>query len=359
MCWSLGVFIYLCTRFWDYNPYTIKSMSIIKLKIVGIPYRKDLNGHVGEFLAEAEGHAMTIRPELNNDSDKVAVRAYDWIGRFVGYVSTNDLSTAWGALRCTSNMKLRGMIVASCEDHPCVTFECNVPGYQGPATDLYPQKPFLDWKYTGPVLKLPEEFDNLAYMREEIDDRLNERDEWSEDDPQFFLALTERFAQQSKYDISGEMSDYRYNLIGKLRLVDEEDFTEVINELTMCASRTGRETAGGSVLDFWMKQMHSTETRKHLMVHKREYVAETIEKELELFPESLYFEWKANPEHFVSKLYYMHIPRRVIWNFVSGIAFVEMVAAMTKKAEAERQEKDKRHVILTGDNAQYIENPKE
>lgn len=332
-------------------------MSIIKLKIVGLRFSKDLNGQVGEFLDEASGRAMTIRPETSNDNDKVAVRAYDWIGRFVGYVAKNDLPTAWGALRCTEKLKLRGLVVTTCIEHPCVTFECMVDGYQGPATDLYPQKPFLDWKYSGPVLNVPDEFDNIAYMREEIKDRLDEREDWDDEDQEFFLELANRFVRLSKYDISGEMSDYRQELIRNLKAADCDEFAALIDELAMAESRTGRETMNGGVLEFWTNQMQSTKTRKHLMVHQQNYNAENIEKELEQFPESMYFEWQSNPERFVSKLYYMHIPRQIIWLFVSGIAFVEMEKAIALKAQAEKAEKQKRSIIFTGDNATYNENP--
>ena len=152
------------------------------------------------------------------------------------------------------------------------------------------------------------------------------------------------------------MSDYRQHLIQKLEDIGRYEFQEIIDELTMSVGRTGRETSCGSVLDFWNEQMQSADTRKHLMVHQQEYDAKRVEKELEAFPESMYFEWKANPERFVSKLYYRHIPRDVIWRFVSGIAFVEMKHAIAKKAEEEKAKREKRNVIMTGDNASYIEN---
>jgi hypothetical protein len=212
-------------------------------------------------------------------------------------------------------------------------FECVVKGYKGPATDLYPQKMFLDWKYTGPVLDIPEEFDNLLYMRDEIIDRLAEREEWDDDDERYFIELAKRFAANLKYDISGEMSDYRCRLIEMLTELGDGRLQEVIDELKMSGGRTGRETTCGRVLEFWKEQMQSAETRKHLMVHCRHYDVKQVEKELEQFPEELYFVWKANPERFVSKLYYRHIPREVIWRFVSGIAFVEMMNACAKKAE--------------------------
>ena len=54
-------------------------MEVIQLHIVGFPYRKDIEGHVSEFLAEAPGHAMTLRPHHGNSHDKLAIRAFDWL----------------------------------------------------------------------------------------------------------------------------------------------------------------------------------------------------------------------------------------------------------------------------------------
>ena len=305
-------------------------MTVLKLHIVGFPYRTDLEGCVSEFLADAPGHAMTIRPQHGNDHDKTAIRAYDWKGRFVGFVSQKDLPIAWGALRDSGKESLRGMIVSTNIEHPCALFECMVPEYNGPATDLYSQKPFLNWKYSGPILNQPDELDNLDFMRDEIRDRLQEKADWSEDDMQDFVELVRRFTVNSKYDISGEMNDYRKNLIQRLRDTDFEELEEVTEELEMSFGRTGREVMGGKVLDFWMKQIRSQESIKYLMVHSREYDANVIESELEQFPESMYYEWKENRDKFISKVLYLHIPREVLWRFVSGIAFVEIVKGKSR-----------------------------
>lgn len=308
-------------------------MNIIQLHIVGFPYRKDIEGHVSEFLAEAPRHAMTLRPHLGNDHDKLAIRAFDWLGRFVGYVSQNDLPVAWGALRSGGSQSLRGMIVSSNIEHPCALFECVVRDYAGPATTLYPQRPFLDWQYSGPILNLPDELDNLDYMMDEIRDRLAEQHEWSDEDLHDFTVLVERFAKCSKYDISAEMNDYRRSLISKLRDSKIEELNEVTEELEMAFGRTGRETMGGEVLDFWMHQMQSKETMRQLMVHRREYDAAVIERELEQFPESMYYVWKENRDLFVSKILYMHIPREALWRFVSGIAYVEMAKPVARRID--------------------------
>ena len=140
----------------------------------------------------------------------------------------------------------------------------------------------------------------------------------------------ERFAKCSKYDISAEMNDYRRSLIIKLRDSKIEELNGATEELEMAFGRSGRETMGGEVLDFWMRQMQSKETMRQLMVHRREYDAAVIEQELEQFPESMYYVWKENRDLFVSKILYMHIPRESLWRFVSGIAYVEMAKPVAR-----------------------------
>ena len=171
-------------------------------------------------------------------------------------------------------------------------------------------------------------------MRGEIRDRLQERADWSEDDLLDFVELVRRFSVNSKYDISGEMNDYRKNLIQRLRDTGLEELEEVTEELEMAFGRTGREVMGGVVLDFWMKQIRSQESIKYLMVHSREYDVNAIDSELELFPESMYYVWKENRDKFISKVLYLHIPREVLWRFVSGIAFVEIVKGKSRGDQA-------------------------
>ena len=86
-------------------------MKPLQLHIVGFPYCKDIVGHVSEFLADAPDHCMTLRPQRNNEVDSHAIRAYDWEGRHVGYVSSVELGQAWGALQVSgSNSFLTGVI---------------------------------------------------------------------------------------------------------------------------------------------------------------------------------------------------------------------------------------------------------
>lgn len=333
-------------------------MPSLQLHIVGFPYRKDIAGHVSEFLAEAPGRDMTVRVQRDNEADTLAVRAFDWQGRHVGFVSKDDLPQAWGALQASGRKSLRGRIVSTDIEHPCAIFECFVPEGYAPVAELYPQQPFLEWHYNGPVLDYPEELDALDYMMDEIDDRLSEQQEWDGDDLGNFQLLMQRFLRNSLFDISGEMDAYRRRLITRCRQTGMAELEALADELSMAGGRTGRETSGGCVLEYWMGVIAAEPMSSPLLVRQHLYDVEAIEAELKQFPDEMYYEWQHNRSHFVSKLYYKHIPREVLWQFVSGIAFVEMKKGMAAQAEKAEVDKKPINVIMTGEHAKYIENSK-
>lgn len=328
-----------------------------RLRIVALPYY-EVGKCLGEFFAEASGRVMTLRPDPSNDFDVNAMCAYDWQGRHVGYVSSHDLKDAWQALRGCGRHSLRGYVVDINTEHKCVVLECQVASLVS-IDSLYSPTQYLKWEYTGPMLKLSQEMVKLDYMMDEIDDRLYERSDWNDDDLRNFLLLLERYTHESIYDISSETNDYRRRLLTRLRDTKIQALQSLADELDMMGGRTGREASGGCVLHFWTDVITSEEMQKSLMVHQHQYDVKRVENELKLFPDCLYYEWLRDREHFVSKLLYRHIPRDVLWRFVSGIAFVEMVrnAEQAKQARA-KKEADKKpvNVIMTGSNASYIEN---
>lgn len=300
-------------------------MQSSKIHIVALPYY-EVGGCLGEFLAEAQGRAMTLRPDPANDFDVHAVCAYDWQGRHVGYVASHDLKETWQTLRGSGRKSLRGHVVEVNAEHKCLLFECHVETL-AEVGDLYSTASYQEWTYTGPVLKDTQELVTLDYMMDEIIERLDEREGWSNEDFENFERLTLRFCQMSRYDLSGEMSDYRHRLCIRLKNIDDSRFCGLVEELMMAFGRTGREVHGGEVLNYWMHIISEPKTIKPLLACRHEYDVEKVGRELEAFPESMFELWKESREHFVAKLLYMHIPRRVLWQLVSGIAFYEAVKA--------------------------------
>ena len=280
-----------------------------KIHIVALPYY-EVGGCLGEFLAQAQGRAMTLRPDPANAFDPYAICAYDWQGRHVGYVSNHDVGDTWRTLRGSGRKSLRGRVVEVNSQHHCLLFECHVETL-GEVGDLYPTASYLEWTYTGPVLKATQELVTLEYMMDEISERLDEFEGWSQEE-------------------RCEMSDYRRRLCLRLMEIDDSGFRELTEELKMAFGRTGREVHGGEVLSYWMRIITEPKTIRPLLACRNDYDADKVHRELEAFPESMFEQWLEDKDHFVAKLLYMHIPRKVLWQLVSGIAFYEAVKRREK-----------------------------
>ena len=300
-------------------------MYTCSLHIVALPYY-EVGECLGDFFAEAEGRAMTLRPEPTNDYDARAIQAFDWQGRHVGYVASADLLEAWQALRGSGRHSLRGKICDLNAEHKCIGFECKVETI-GDVPNLYPESPFLEWHYSGPVMKPTKEMVKLDYMMDEIGERLDEHDSWTTDDRDDFMKLGGRFCEVTKYDLSGDMADYRRRLILRILALKDTDLMPLVEELKMAYGRAGRESHEGDVLNYWMTVLSDSAVTRTLLKNRHKYDIDVVRQELQQFPESMYEEWLDNREHFVSKLLYMHIPRTVLWQLVSGIAFVGLSAA--------------------------------
>ena len=324
--------IFLCPKFWrnhsifcNFVGKYILFMPTCRIHIVALPYYeagKCLSG----FMAQALGRSMTLRPEQTNEVDVNAVRAYDWQGRHVGYASALDQSEVKQALRGSGRHSLRGRVVEVNEEHKYLMFECSVETV-GEVEDLYPDARYLDWMYSGPTLKPTPEMVTLEYMTDEIFERLCEYEEWNDDEKNDFLQLGARFCKLSRYDLSGNMFDYRRRLCLRLMDINDETLMPLVEELKMAFGRTGRDLHGGEVLEYWIRVLSEPKMVCPLFANRKEFDVKVIRGQLKKFPCSMYDEWKENRKRFVTKLLYMHVPRQVLWAFVSGIAYCEAIDA--------------------------------
>ena len=301
-----------------------------ELNIVALPYY-EVGACLDEFMSEVVGRALTLRPEPTNEVDALAIRAYDWQGRHVGYVANHSKEQAWKLLIGSGRSSLRGTAVAANVEHKCVVFQCKVETV-GTVKQLYPEKPFTDWHYTGPVLKPTQERKKLDYMTQELMDCLDERPTWDDRQQQDFIALLEQFCTLSQHDISADMASYRRRLYLRLKGCNNAQLKRLADELRMSVGRMGRSLHGGAVCQYWMDILLRPDTHPDLLPNVKGYDVEAVRSQLETFPEGLYDLWQKNHRQFIQRLFYMQIPHRVLWPFVSGIAFVE---AATRKDAAD------------------------
>lgn len=293
-------------------------MSVHRLHIVALPYH-DVKGCLSEFYAEAKGRYVKLRHEESNPYDSNAVMVFDWKIRRIGYVQSNECALTLEMMRLSGKGNLRALVTEVNSEHDCLTVEV-VSEWDGKQIGLPQNYDYEGWVYSGPAMLMAQRMDNLDFLTEDIDDSLDSIE--SDDDADYFRALIENFCKLTKYDISAEMINYRKQL--KRRLEDKELYEEA-EMVGREDGHAGREVSEGNVKDEWIKMLTSHDKKSSLYAEREKYDVNEIRKQLKAFPYGLYEIWVNSPDQFVAKAYYMHIPRQVLWKFMSGIAFVEMM----------------------------------
>lgn len=296
-------------------------MIVHQLNIVALPYW-GVKDCLDEFFAETKGRTITLKAQASNEVDDVAVKAYDWKGRHVGYVGNNYRQTALAILQVKGG-KARGEVLKVNEEHKCLVVEC-VADIDEVLPEIYHTKEFEAWEYDGPVMPITDVMDNLEFMVDEIRERLTDANEWTEADEGDFTELVERFCETSKYDISGDMSDFRKWLVQQLTALRMDDLADMVGSED---GHAGRECKGGDVKAHWMELLTGAATAPFATMMLERYSTGEVEGQLRAFPLNIYNVWLNDRERFLSRVLYQHIPRRVLWRLMSGIAFVEHARA--------------------------------
>ena len=324
-------------------------MAKYKLNIVALPYH-DLKGCLGEFYAEVMGQSVTMMQDISNEVDDKAVIVYDWLGRHIGFVSRGGRLMALEMMAHEGKNSLRATVTGIDTEHNCLTVEVN-SDWGGKVYDLHLNNDYESWHYTGPRMKPTKDMLTLNYMMDEIGYRLS--DEGSLDEVSF-RGLLERFCKTTKLDISAEMADYRKQLKAKLEKRGLDEFAKMVE---LENGHAGRESTEGEVKDYWLGLLKSQGKGSRLYAEREKYSVDEIERQLMEFPDNLYNLWVNSRDQFVAKAYYMHIPRQVLWDFLSGIAFVEMIRRELAGSSVTFDE-EKRRLIEVAKRTYQFDTPK-
>ena len=287
------------------------------LHIVALPHW-ELKDCLNEFYAEAMGQSITLMQDIANDVDDKAVIAYDWLGRHIGFVTRSERLMALEMLLQQGKNSLHAVVREMDTEHHALYVEVE-SDWDGKMYGLPLNNDYENWHYTGPRMKPTREMYNLHYMMSEIMYRLND-DEIK--DRVGFKGLMQRFCKFTKLDVTAEMADYRNQLKAKLRDKGLDDFAKMVE---LENGHAGRESSNGDVKDYWLNMLTSQGRGSKLYAEREKHSVAEIERQLMEFPDNLYNTWVNNRDQFVSKVYYMHITKQVLWGFLSGIAFVEMM----------------------------------
>lgn len=303
------------------------------LHIVALPHW-ELKDCLNEFYAEAMGQSITLMQDIANDVDDKAVIAYDWLGRHIGFVTRSERLMALEMLLQQGKNSLHAVVREMDTEHHALYVEVE-SDWDGKMYGLPLNNDYESWHYTGPRMKPTREMYNLHYMMDEIMYRLND-DEIK--DRVGFKGLMQRFCKFTKLDITAEMADYRNQLKAKLRDKGLDDYAKMVE---LENGHAGRESSNGDVKDYWLNMLTTQGRGSKLYAEREKHSVAEIERQLMEFPDDLYNTWVNNRDQFVAKVYYMHIPKQVLWGFLSGIAFVEMMRGGNQVASVTiEEEKD-------------------
>ena len=297
-------------------------MEKIRIDVVGL-YHWDVRDHWKEYAAGAVGRQLVLQPQPENVKDPYAVRARE--GRLrVGFVAVPDLDVVYQALRGSGKSRLRGVVVESNPNPPVLTVECEVERVD------WDYEPFDDsvyqgWHYDGLAL-MPKKLEQLQDLTDDIIDELNPNLDWGSSDSTSddLRPLVERLLESSLYDTSREMTRARYRIERLLSARKEPELKALADNMRqhkgwlMCHDDRDR-VARYLFVELPQELQKKGLEHSHYTYDNR---LQELKSQLTSFPYQLYDKFQCDPVDFRREVYYHHVPRRYLFQLLSGIVLM-------------------------------------
>ena len=290
-------------------------MEKIRFDVVGL-YHWDVRDRWKEYAAEAVGKQLTMQPQPENVKYPYAVRVRE--GRMhIGYVAVTDLDVIYQALRGSGKNRLRGVVVESNSDPAVLTVECEVERVDWDY-EPFDDSVYQDWHYDGLAL-MPKKLEQLQDLTDDIIDGLEQKS--ASDD---LRPLVETLLESSLYDMSREMTRARYRIERLLSARKEPELKVFADNMRqhkgwlMCHDDRDR------VARYLFVELPSQLQQKGLEHSHYTYDnrLSELKSQLTSFPYQLYDKFQCDPVDFLREVYYHHVPRRYLFQLLSGIVLM-------------------------------------
>lgn len=345
-------------------------MKNLTFHIVGLTHN-DVKGHEVEYAKEAEGRTICLVPDDANTFDMLAVKAYDK-QQLIGYVSALEGEDVRALIIARKERNLRTRCIgcnsknegdkAGLQLMVRVLSDVSDEEMEQARREIYDDKIYDDWQYTGPVLpieqltrfsdctmmlegvinsiirlrntlsegasdksssafdKTSSESENRsldketeAMLREELSDCLSEARE-----------RLSSFLEIQRSDYSREMTQARNRILHKLEQIDDDELQRLravlLTEMGFITSSAYRERAAYS---FFVEAPNAIKKKQTGTYDYKDQLA-VIEDQLHAFPHNLYPTFKADPVDFLRQVFYKRVPRKKMLQLLSGIVLMIM-----------------------------------
>ena len=345
-------------------------MKNLTFHIVGLTHN-DVKGHEVEYAKEAEGRTICLVPDDANTFDMLAVKAYDK-QQLIGYVSALEGEDVRALIIARKERNLRTRCIgcnsknegdkAGLQLMVRVLFDVSDEEMEQARREIYDDKIYDDWQYSGPVLPIEQltRFSDCTMMLEgvinsiirlrntlsegasdkssSVSDKTSSEAENSSLDKETEAMLREElsdclsearerlssFLEIQRSDYSREMTQARNRILHKLELIDDDELQRLravlLTEMGFITSSAYRERAAYS---FFVETPNAIKKKQTGTYDYKDQLA-VIEDQLHAFPHNLYPTFKADPVDFLRQVFYKRVPRKKMLQLLSGIVLMIM-----------------------------------
>mgnify|MGYP004661022883 FL=1 len=345
-------------------------MKNLTFHIVGLTHN-DVKGHEVEYAKEAEGRTICLVPDDANTFDMLAVKAYDK-QQLIGYVSALEGEDVRALIIARKERNLRTRCIgcnsknegdkAGLQLMVRVLSDVSDEEMEQARREIYDDKIYDDWKYSGPVLPIEQltRFSDCTMMLEgvinsiirlrntlsegasdkssSVSDKTSSEAENSSLDKETEAMLREEladclsearerlssFLEIQRSDYSREMTQARNRILHKLEQIDDDELQRLravlLTEMGFITSSAYRERAAYS---FFVEAPNAIK-KKQTGTYDYKDQLDAIEQQLHAFPHNLYPTFKADPVDFLRQVFYKRVPRKKMLQLLSGIVLMIM-----------------------------------
>ena len=347
-------------------------MKNLTFHIVGLTHN-DVKGHEVEYAKEAEGRTICLVPDDANTFDMLAVKAYDK-QQLIGYVSALEGEDVRALIIARKERNLRTRCIGSNSKNEGdkaglqlmvrVLSDVSDEEIEQARCEIYDDKIYDDWKYSGPVLPIEQltRFSDCTMMLEGVinsiirlknslsegssasdktsfaSEKASSGAENSSLDAETEAMLREEladclsearerlssFLEIQRSDYSREMTQARNRILHKLEQIDDEELQRLravlLTEMGFITSSAYRERAAYS---FFVEAPNAIKKKQTGTYDFKDQLA-VIEDQLHAFPHNLYPTFKADPVDFLRQVFYKRVPRKKMLQLLSGIVLMIM-----------------------------------
>ena len=345
-------------------------MKNLTFHIVGLTHN-DVKGHEVEYAKEAEGRTICLVPDDANTFDMLAVKAYDK-QQLIGYVSALEGEDVRALIIARKERNLRTRCIGSNSKNEGdkaglqlmvrVLSDVSEEEMEQARREIYDDKIYDDWKYSGPVLPIEQltRFSDCTMMLEGVINSIirlkNSLSEGASDkgssasdktsseaenrslDAETEAMLREEladclsearerlgsFLEIQRSDYSREMTQARNRILHKLEQIDDDELQRLravlLTEMGFITSSAYRERAAYS---FFVEAPNAIKKKQTGTYDYKDQLG-AIEQQLHAFPHNLYPTFKADPVDFLRQVFYKRVPRKKMLQLLSGIVLMIM-----------------------------------